>query len=437
MTINSQRRLLFKRSLQTAGALAFANSFFSPMAFAAGSSSYRALVCIDLAGGNDAGNVLIPRSNQGYQHYAALRGNLAIPQSNLLPINTSQAQLDHYGLHPNLARLQTLYAQQKLAFVANIGPMQYPVSKADLSGKPQRLHSHNNQSDLWDSGDTRAAELSHAGWAGRIADLYQAGPLQNTSIAGNNRWQSSHDQSPFVVTGDTVKRFAGRWNKGRTAAFDQLMALADEDMFMREYRRYQQTAIQRSEHINTVLEGLPPLQTPFPATKLGKQLKSIARLIQAADALGQQRQTFYAQQGGFDTHSYQKNHQPVLFTELSEAIYAFQSALEEIGKAHAVTGFTSSEFGRTLASNGSGSDHGWGGHSIVFGGAVRGGNIYGNMPQISANSPDLLAKGIMIPTTSVEQYAATLSQWYGLNDSQISAIFPNLGNFSQRNLGFV
>jgi uncharacterized protein (DUF1501 family) len=411
---------------------------------------YRALVCVFQYGGNDALNMLVPRDAAGYGIYSNSRAGLAVPQANLLQLTPAvpPAGGGSYGLHPGMQGLQNLFNSGKAAIVANVGPLLYPITKAQYQAGsvpvPAQLFSHSDQQVLW---QTPAAEAGdRRGWGGRLADLFFASnPNQqlsmNISINGENVFQSGNSIVPYFVGENGVDGiyFVNNepWNAPRRAVFEALRDASYSHAMQREYAARVRRAMDNEAMVNSALDGAPPLTTTFPDTSLGRQLRMVARLINARGALQMDRQIFFVAQGGYDTHAAQLADHPELLTDLSESLSAFYAAMGSLNLGNDVTTFTASDFGRTLTINGDGTDHGWGAHHFVVGDAVQGGRIFGNMPDLTVGGPDDADWGQIIPSLSVDQYAATLSTWYGLGNADRALVFPNLTRFNSPNLGFM
>ncbi|WP_374352566.1 DUF1501 domain-containing protein [Chitinimonas sp.] len=450
-----------RRLLQWAGgsALGFSSRFAAlgslgamgiASAQAAGTAAddYRALVCIYLSGGNDAFNLLVPTDAATYAAYASNRTRLAVPLGNLLPISPKHSDGHSYGLHGSARELQTLFNNGMLGFVANVGSLVAPISKADYdAGRnlPPQLFSHDDQSFQWMTG--RPDSLEPAGWAGAMGELLQSsnagnGLSLNLSVAGNNLLQTGPASAPYSVDPSGLSPIWPIGNDqpaGRIAAFKALVGQAQASGNLLEGASGGALAgtLNLSGLVGGALAQGKPLATVFPQTDLGQQLAMVAKLIGARSQLGAKRQIFFVNFYGFDTHDDQANAQPTLFQTLSQALFAFYQATQEMGVANNVTSFTASEFGRTLTSNDGGTDHGWGSHHLVMGGAVKGGDIYGTMPTIALNSPDDADRGAMIPTTSLYQYFATLGRWLGVADADLNSLFPGLSRFNANSLGIL
>lgn len=439
----------------TAAAAVFAHSpglaFAQGMGTAAPFGDYKALVCLFLFGGNDAYNMLVPRSNAEYNAYAASRQNLAIAQGDLLPINPLTPDGALYGLHPSMSGVQSLFEQGRAAVVANMGPLVEPTTKDQYLNQsvalPPQLFSHNDQQDQWHS--LKGTTVSNTGWAGRIADLIRmsvAGQqlATNLSVSGSSLFQSADESVAYVMGSTGPVEFTGFSNSGDPAdlfyqqrlAFERVLAAGYGSVYERGFADVQRRAVETVDLVTGALAQAPVINTVFPQSQLGNQLQTVARMIAVRDVLQMERQIFFVAAGGFDTHDDQVQLQPGLLGGISDALKAFYDATVEIGVPGSVTTFTMSDFGRTLTSNGDGSDHGWGGHSLVLGDAVAGRDIYGRYPDLSLGSVDDVGGGRMIPTTSADQYAATLSRWFGVDEADIPLVAPNIGNFVAQDLGF-
>ncbi len=463
---------------------------------AKGAGSYRALVCVYLAGANDSYNWLVPRDadtvGSRYDAYRTARGGvysgantagLAHAFTDLLPIAPSNQPIA-YGLHPACTDftannggtqahkgLQTLFGEGRAAFVANVGPLVQPINKSQYNAgapRPAQLFSHNDQDLLWQLGLTDVASpLAKYGWGGRMAVAAGITALPNglspcISVAGASRLLVGQQITPYQMSTsgvDLLNQYIPGSNQNnfpadRRALLNDLLDDTQSNPIATEYAAIMRRALGVGEAIYTQLESSGgQVATVFPSTNLSDQLKMVARMIKLSrGALGAQRQIYYVRIGGYDLHDGMfVNGQPVatsghgaLLTDLNQALGAFWSALNEIGAQNEVTTFTMSDFGRTLSGNGNGSDHAWGGNHLVLGGAVDGGKIYGRYPQLVLDADDntnqdwSFSRGQYIPTTAVDQLAATLSKWMGVTDNAaLDAIFPNLANFGARDLGFM
>ena len=429
-------------------------------AFAQG-NDYRALVCVFLAGGNDGNNVVIPATTTEYAAYANVRSasGLAIPLDSLLQITPASIGSE-FGLHPSLARLHELWNSRRLAVVANVGPLVYPLTRERYQAgaeRPYQLFSHSDQIAQWQS--AIADRISSTGWGGRAADtfaLHASGFPMITALSGGLFTRGSTTSplsiAPAPTPLDRVLVLNGFGTAADEVARRNSMALlrtldTDQALVAAASRTTQQAL-----DIGQTLSADVDLSTTFPNTTLGNQLRQVAKVIKfnsTSPVLQLNRQIFFCQLGGFDTHQNQIATQSGLLTQLSEAVKAFYDATVELGVDNQVTTFTLSDFGRTFQPAGTGaaagSDHAWGNHHFVVGGAVRGGDFYGEVgpggtvfPVLQLSGPsDTDSRGRWIPTTAVEQYAATLASWYGVAPSDLPLVFPNIGRFAIANLGFV
>ncbi len=445
------RRMFLSRSAAMAAFAATPGAAFSQVVGGGGSfSDYRALVCVFLFGGNDSFNMLVPRSSAEYGVYADARQNLSVAQDALLPINPVTSDGVDYGLHPSMPGLQSLFDTGAAAFVANVGPLLEPATRDQvLQGSvqlPPQLFSHNDQQDQWLS--LKGTAQSNTGWAGRMADLIRNNVsgqqmATNASLFGNNLLQAADDTVAYVMGPGGPVRFEGFSLDPDDILFQQRAAFLDivsaqyGDAYTRGFAEVQRRAIEAADTVSLAIDAAPALTTPFPETQLGEQLSTVARLIAVRDELSMRRQVFFVAAGGFDSHDNQNQDQPELLGGVSEAITAFYNATQELGVAQSVTTFTQSDFGRTLTSNGDGTDHAWGGNQLVVGGSVLGQQIYGDYPLLEIGGADDVGDGRIIPTTSADQYAATLARWFGIDDAELGAVAPHLQNFAVRDLGFL
>ena len=408
---------------------------------------YKALVCLFLYGGNDANNVIVPRDTAGYTSYAVARGNLAVTRQSLLPLTLQDGDGRDFGFHANLPELQALFHQGKLGIVANVGTLVAPITRAQyLAGGaavPPQLFSHADQAVQWQT--SVPDQPPKTGWGGRTADLLHSLNRDSKislsiSIAGTNTFEVGNIVMPYQVSPSGSIGLTGFNNSAvsnvRLQAFKDLIAQPQQNVFSQAYADTVTRSIANNELLTAALAGLPPFQTAFPATNLGRQLNMVAKLIAARNTLGMRRQIFFCAVQGYDTHGDQVAAHGPLLTELSQAMSAFYSSTVELGVAQQVTSFTASDFGRTFPTNGTGSDHGWGSHQFVLGGAVSGGRLYGTFPTLAVNGPDDTGRGRWIPTTSVDEFSATLASWFGVSNSELPIVFPNIRRFAKPNLGF-
>jgi len=438
-------RRQFLRALSTGGALyAFGRTPGTVMAQTAAVdafSDYKSLVCVFLLGGNDSWSVVVPRSDAEYAAYAASRQNLAIAQDVLLPIGPLEPDGAEYGVHPSMADVQSLFEMGRCAVIANVGPLIEPVTlemyQQGTVSLPPQLFSHNDQQDQWHS--LRGHRTLRSGWAGRIADVLAEQTTSqrlalNISLSGTTLFQAGEIAAPYVM-GPTGTIFTAVGD--RRAAFERIVYASQTNVYGRAFADVQDRALRYTTLVNGALTAAPVLTTTFPASALATQLKTVARMIAVRDQLGMSRQIFYVAVGGFDTHDSQLVNQPKLLGDVSASLAAFYNATVELGVSASVTTFTQSDFSRTLTSNGDGSDHAWGGIQFVIGDAVKGRNIYGRYPVLEIGGPVDVGGGRLIPSISTDQYAATLTRWFGVDPAHQTLITPNIGNFAQQDLAFM
>ena len=419
-------------------------------------SDYKALVCLFLNGGNDANNLIVPMGS-GYSAYASARSNLALPQTSLLPIAPKTSDGRTWGLNAAVPELQSLFNSGKAAFLANAGTLVYPTNKDQYTKSsiplPPQLFSHSDQQVQWQH--SVPDKPTSTGWGGRVADLVNAFNTSDQismsiSLAGKNTFQVGAKVSQYAINTSGAATLFG--STSSATGLDGIRFKAQKDIFAQSQGALFETAfatasgdaIISADLLNTILTASSPLATVFPRSTAGDQLKMAARLIAASPTLGLKRQVFFVQLGGWDTHAAQinpsdptKDTHALLLAQISQAVNAFYNATVELGVANQVTTFTASDFGRTFRSNGDGSDHGWGSHHFIVGGAVKGTDIYGKMPTLAINGPDDTGQGRWIPTTSVDEYAATLASWFGVSGTDLPTVLPNIGRFAKPNLGFM
>jgi uncharacterized protein (DUF1501 family) len=477
------RRAFLRRSGQLAmagTALPFALNLaaMGEAAAQAAGDDYKALVCVFLFGGNDYANTVVTYDDASYNAYSTIRGGaagqaaggVAIGKAELTPtlLAPTAALPDgrQYALHPAMTELAALFnTDAKMAVQLNVGPLVVPLTRAQYNNsnkklypQPPKLFSHNDQQSTWQSS---SPEGSTVGWGGNIGDLMLT---QNSnslftcmSVSGNAVFLSGDTALQYQVsTGgavgiNSVKNANVYGSSSVKAAMAQLVQQARGHVLENEYNKVTKRAVEAEGSVTSAI-GTDFAAGTFPATGLGNQLKMVARLIRGRSTLGTKRQVFFVSMGGFDLHDNLIANQPGLMKQLSDAMAAFYRQMVAQGMADKVTAFTASDFGRTLASNGDGSDHGWGGHHFILGGAVKGKQIYGTPQVVSINNDSKLAgyeghvgQGRLIPTTSVDQYGATLASWFGVPAGNLESILPNLKNFGgnfngidyPKNVGFM
>jgi len=447
-------------------------------------SSYKALVCIFLQGGNDSNNMVIPTIQSQYNNYANIRTPvLAIPYNAILGVTSLNPDGNTYGLHPSCPELHTLFGEGKLAFLFNTGTLVYPITRAQyLSGavkQPPQLFSHADQQTQWQT--SIPDQPPTTGWGGRVADLlYSVQPSAPISLmvtlAGANTFEVGNIVSQYSVSSSGAVSLSlpgtpsGGASTNRLPAMLNILGLPYTNLQAQAYASVAEQSINLGALLNNAISNTasatfwsnqfpvkitpPEGGTAFNST-LSPQLEMVARLIAAGSTpvskggFGMQRQIFFVQVGGYDLHTGQTNYaantpnavlqgaHTNLLAELSQSTYAFQRAMEQLGLSNSVTSFTCSDFSRTFPSNGEGSDHGWGSHHLILGGAVNGQRTYGQFPVQTINGPNDTSTGRWIPTTAIDQYFATLATWFGVDSNNLATVFPNLSRFSSSNLGFV
>lgn len=425
-------------------------------AAAQGATDYRALVCVLLAGGNDSWNMLVPTDRDQYREYQAIRSDLALPRNSLLSLPGTNASGRGFGVHPGMSGLQTLFTEGDAGLLCNVGTLLEAFDPVALENGnlqiPLGLFSHADQIQQWQTGisNKRVAE----GWAGRAADLLQEvnvanGLSMNISLSGSNVFQSGATTAEYSVQsegngapGINAYDDGTAFGAYRKRIIDSLLAVPQGNILRREYRSRLASAIDSQKIFVSALEQAPALGTTFSENPFSESLRQIARIISVRSQLGAKRQTFFVTVGGWDHHDDVLPGQAAMLPGISAGLLEFRNALRELAVLDAVTTFTTSDFGRTLTSNGKGSDHGWGGHHIVMGGSVNGGRYFGSYPEIRPGSPLDVGRGIYAPTTSVDQYFAELALWFGVPAAELSTVLPNIGRFyspgtSELPLGFL
>ena len=419
---------------------------------------FKALVCLYLQGGNDGTNLLIPADTPSYAAYAKARGSLAIGQSSLLPI-VPRKYTDgrSYALHPSVPELQSLFTQGKLSFLANVGMLVQPTTLSQYNagkGLPPQLFAHSDQQTQWMS--SVPDKPFTTGWGGRLADLVNAFNANNQismsiTLSGANLFQQSDVVTEFAVNSsgatlltsgavnvstNTAAGTPGVLDSTRSAVAAS-MNTPQSNLMSAAFGAMTKNAINDNTYLAGVLKAAPALKTAFPGTSTAARLAMIAKMISMAPTLGLKRQIFFVQLGGFDMHGGQAVAHGPLLAELSGAMKAFYDATAELGVANQVTTFTASDFGRTYVPNADGTDHGWGNHQMIMGGAVGGGDIFGAMPSLTVGANDDTGRGRWIPSTSVDEYNATLATWFGVSAANLPVVLPNIGRFARPNLGFM
>jgi uncharacterized protein (DUF1501 family) len=418
-------------------------------AMAASNSNYRALVCVFLFGGNDSNNSVIPLDDADYTAYQSARGALGLATSSMVQV--SDVTGAPYGFHPLLTELASLFTSKQLAVVANVGPLVAPLTRAQYQAQqgfiPSNLFSHADQQLEWQT--SIAQGNSPTGWSGRAADYITAQKLNSSSfpvfmsMAGNVlQGAGANTQMAAVAPGESLQLAGFNTSAASEARWNALNNLISTDSGVALVQAANNTlanSISDAKALTNALSKSTALKTQFPKTTLAAQLQQVAQIIQVQADLGMSRQIFFCSLGGFDTHTAELSTHDQLYPQVSQALAAFYEATQELGVADSVTTFTESDFNRTFQpTSGNGSDHAWGGHHFVLGGAVQGGKIFGKFPALQLGGPDDTdTRGRWIPTSSIDQYGATLCSWFGIPTSALAGVFPNLANFPTANLGFL
>ena len=471
---SSRRQFLGKMlALAGSGAVPFTlNLAAMGNAAAQNAGDYKAIVCLFMSGGNDHFNTVLPTDSGSWSEYQRIRttsdsGSIALPgvgaNGGVLPIVPNSPQAGRsYALHPSLGPLKELFDAGRLGILANVGTLVQPTTLAQYKAQtvqlPPRLFSHNDQQATWQS--SQSESVASSGWGGRMADLMASANSNATftciSSAGNALFLAGRSVRQYQISGTSAAPIS-RLNEGLfglpagSNPLRQIITAEQSDPFQKDHAAVVSRAIGAQATLSSSMlaagTGVPE-PTPYinPNTgvaavnPLAVQLQTVARIIGGRGGLGARRQVFYVNLGSFDTHDFQRTSQADLLARLAHAMAYFDSVMGNLQGSDMrkqVTLFTASDFGRTFTSNGDGTDHGWGSHHFIMGGAVKGKDIYGSMPVTGLGHALDVGSGALLPTTSVDQYGATLAKWFGLSDTQIADVFPNIVNFSNRNLGFM
>ncbi len=483
----SRRRFLRTASVVSgsvgSAAAPFALNLASLNTAVAQTADYKAIVCLFLYGGNDSSNMVLRTDALSFDEYTRLRsvapesialkapgtpvvataapaspdrlgGVRAIaPKFTVSPENSAFG----YALHPSMPEAAALFAASRLAILANAGPLVQPLTRAEFVAgvlpRPKALGSHNDQQSTWQALGPEGVKV---GWGGHLGDLV-AGSNTNTvftsiSVSGNAVFSAGETVFQYQVGNNGATQISGLSGSlfGSTTASATLKSIVtatNAHLFANEYGAIVKRSVDAQATFQTAYAAsvvTAPTQYVQPSTNnlanngLAQQLQTVARIIGARNGLGAKRQVFFVSMGGFDTHDGQNTNQADLLARLSHALGYFDGALAGLAGGDmrgSVTLFTASDFGRTLTSNGDGTDHGWGGHHFVLGGAVNGGEIYGRFPQFGLGLSDS-GNNAYLPVTSVDTIGSTLGKWFGASDAQLDTVFPNLRNFN-RDLGFL
>lgn len=443
----------FGLSLAGIGAASAANASVDP-------KDYRAIVCLFMRGANDCHNTVVPYDKAGYEGYAGARRDIAIAHDALLPIKAANTPGREFGLHPSLAPMQALFDKGNAAILANVGPLVVPIKdaatfKGSNIARPPKLFSHNDQEAIWQAFSPEGAKV---GWGGKMCDLLSSmnGKHMFTAIStsGNAVLLASDKTVQYQITNSgsvSINRLNAKdiygSSKGAEALRAQIMASqqGSGDVLQQEYSTVVNRSVEAQGLVSAALAKLPEndgrvaLPAELAQDRLAQQLRIVARMIgvREDENMQQRRQVFFVTLGGFDTHDHQLDKQAELLGSVGRSVAYFQQCMEQLGVAEKVTLFTASDFGRALLNNGDGTDHGWGGHHFIVGGAVKGGRIYGQFPDVRLGTTTDVGNGRLLPTTSVDQYAATLAHWMGVSARDLPVVLPNIANFATADLGFM
>lgn len=416
-----------------------------------GLSDHKSLVCVFLFGGNDSYNMLVPYEQSAYQQYSDARSDMALTRNTLLALKGNQ-----HAFHPSMPDLKTLYDADKLAVVANVGAIIEPTTRTSFKNEsvqlPPDLFSHSHQQEFWETGTTAKNSVHPPGWGGRMMDMIisaNANPSEPAlfSLAGNSIWQRGLEPLDFVLNPYTgvsqIDEFVDdtwpRYKTSRIEAWNKILQTSSSSLLQQHMAN---TYNSTQERIGTLINEIAQAQkitTVFPEdNQLASELSMAAKMISIRENLGMKRQIFFLGIGGWDTHGNQLIDHAERLQQVNDALNSFYDATVELGVADTVTTFTASEFGRTLSTNGDGTDHAWAGHNLVMGGAVQGGQVHGELPELILDGPDdAHDSGRFVPKYGVDQYGSTLAKWMGMSDSDMNEIFPNLQNFDTNDLGFM
>ena len=471
--INQSRRQFLRTASMASMAGFYVSPFFlelnsvAAMAQSSSGSDYRALVCVYLQGGNDGHGTVIATDPDSYSAFTQARSGapgLAYPMADLLPITLQTPQSGRtFALNPYLIGVQNLFNAGRAAIVANTGTLVVPATKTQINANsvvlPDSLFSHFDQTAAWQAISSNLGSGQHTGWGGSVADAIEAMNMNSNSIftcisttgnclflAGKSSVQLNVTPAgPIPIYGLTQPPFGAQTNP-----LNSILTADESNLFAQEYQNVIELSIKAQNILSTAMAPIGPtgvaISPPYLDPVSGKlmdnpladSLQTVARIIAGRASLGVTRQIFYVQLGSFDTHNNQAQVHSQLLTQLGSALEYFDGLMVGMGLSDQVTAFTISDFGRTLTCNSNGTDHGWGSHHFVLGGAVNGRNMYGQYPVVGVDQVNDLGAGRLIPTTSVEQYAGTLASWFGLSDSQVREVFPNFNNFgSNAYLGFL
>jgi uncharacterized protein (DUF1501 family) len=417
-------------------------------------SDYKAVVCLFMYGANDHNNTVIPFDAANYNTYSTIRSGIARTTAELVQL-TPTAPLTganagrQFALPTELNPLKSIWDEGKMAILANVGPLIVPTTKAQYNALsvplPPKLFSHNDQQSVWQAS---APEGARVGWGGKMGDMMASNNSAQiftcnsvagaaVFITGNNTIAYQLSSSGSTTIGGLTGTLFG--SSSAPAALRSIITGGGTNLFTQDLADTTQRSIDANVQLSGALAGAPdlPLPSTLTSSSLGAQLRLVARMISQRSLLGAKRQVFMVSLGGFDTHDNQLPTQPNLHTQIGNAIKYFYDSMKALGVSDSVTLFTASDFGRTLSSNGDGSDHGWGSHHFIVGGSVLGQRYYGTFPIMGLSNNDEVGSGRLLPTTSVDQFAATIARWFGVGEGNLELVVPNLRNFSNTNIGFM
>ncbi|CAE6951940.1 hypothetical protein ACOMICROBIO_LMKGKHOH_05210 [Vibrio sp. B1FIG11] len=429
----------------TASLGAFASVGLPGYALASPSNDFRALICVYLDGGNDAINTFLPLSDFHYDQYANVRGKLSVAKNSIIPIGLNaedrQGNDVPLGMHPKLARLTELFDNGDATVVLNCGVLEHPMTKGMIDAGevplPDQLFSHNSQTNALMRGGM--SSFANLGWAGRMLDVMSSHsnitPLY--SVHGDSLWLRSLEHRQTVLKKDRAVQLSALGNPRYKEVYDQLLATSASNPFSGHFNLMVDESMTMSGVLAEQLHNVEnaPL---FTSTTLGKQMQTVYKLIASQSHLSQQRQVFFVKHTGYDVHDSQLSKHPALLGDLATNLLAMYRAIGALGIRDNVTTFTMSDFGRRMTNNGNGTDHGWGGHQLIMGGAVNGSKPIGTWPELVLGGEDDYSKGRLIPKIGTDQVGSTLAQWMGITDgAALDYVFPNIRNFRSPNLGFM
>ncbi len=445
--ISERRSFLKKAGLLTLGVSSVPSSLFklnllnAAVNTNAQTGNYKALVCFYQSGGNDSFNMLVPNSNAAYNEYSQTRTNLALDRDSLLSLNGSFNGTS-YGVHEDISGIRNLFNDGKLAFVNNIGSLIAPMTKEAYQNgstpKPLGIFSHSDMTNQWHIGDSSVR--GNIGWGGRVADMLHEMNINdnismNISLSGTNVFESGEQTLNFTIDEediiDGIHGYTAEWGTypSRRRFIDTMLSYNYDNAYEKNYNSIVKRSLDAQLYLKEIVDAVPEFNTEFTDNRISNSFKAIAKVIAARNELGFSRQIFYVDYGGWDMHANLIDSHGDNLSVVSRAMEEFSNVLSEMGVFDDVTTFTMSEFGRTLTSNGDGSDHAWGGNVMVMGGAVNGGQMFGEYPSLELDNPLDLGRGRMIPTTSTDEYFAELALWFGVPSTELVNLFPNLGNF--------